>query len=241
MKTVFITGATSGIGHQLAQDYLKAGRRVIACGRNQQALESLSRDYDGLETLCFDLTDKQQTQQILSTLPLIPDVWIFNAGDCEYIEKGQLDSDIIRRVFEINVMGLVHAIEAAQPHFVRGTQVIIVGSISSELALPRAEAYGASKSAVSYLGRTLQQTLKPDGVNVTVVYPGFVRTPLTDKNTFDMPMMVDVDQASSAIRKGIERGDSYIYFPTRFTLILRLLGLLPYRWQNRITAKLIQE
>lgn len=241
MKTIFITGATSGIGHQLAKDYLKEGNRVIACGRNQAVLDRLSTEGDALETLCFDLTNRQQTHQIIASMQSSPDVWIFNAGDCEYIEKGELDSEIIRRVFEVNVMGLVHAIEAAQSRFARGTQVIVVGSISSELALPRAEAYGASKSAVSYLARTLQQTLKPRGVKVTVVYPGFVRTPLTDKNTFTMPMMIDVDEASYAIRKGIDRGDSYIYFPTRFTLILRLIGLLPYGWQNSLTAQLIQE
>ncbi|EGU32245.1 short chain dehydrogenase [Vibrio ichthyoenteri ATCC 700023] len=241
MKTVFITGATSGIGYQLAADYLNSGARVVACGRNQAALDTLHTDNHSLETLCFDLTNREQTQHTISAMQSSPDVWIFNAGDCEYIEKGELDSELIRRVFEVNVMGLVHAIEAAQTHFTAGTHVVVVGSISSELALPRAEAYGASKSAVSYLARTLQQTLKPRGVRVTVVYPGFVRTPLTQKNTFAMPMMVEVEQASKAIREGIERGSSYIYFPTRFTLIIRLLSLLPYRWQNLITAKLIQE
>ena len=245
MKTVFITGATSGIGFQLAKDYLKAGEKVVACGRNPQALAELTRfsetSPEMIETLCFDLTDCQATQQMVDSMQSKPDVWIFNAGDCEYIEKGELDSQLIRRVFEVNVMGLVHAIEAAQTRFVRGSHLVIVGSISSELALPRAEAYGASKSAVSYLARTLQQTLKPKGIQVTVVYPGFVRTPLTAKNTFAMPLMVDVDEASRAIRKGIEKGRAYLYFPTRFTLILRLIALLPYRWQNALTAKLIQD
>ena len=241
MKTVFITGATSGIGYQLAQDYLRAGDKVVACGRNQQALDTLDPSSGELERLCFDLTDKEQTHQMISKMNARPELWIFNAGGCEYIEQGQLDSELIRRVFEVNVMGLVHAIEAAQKRFTSGAHIIIVGSISSELALPRAEAYGASKAAVSYLARTLQQTLKPQGVKVTIVYPGFVRTPLTQKNTFDMPMMVEVNGASQAIRKGIERGDSYIYFPTRFTLILRVIGLLPYGWQNALTAKLIQQ
>lgn len=169
-----------------------------------------------------------------------PNVWIFNAGNCEYIEKGEIDSELIKRVFEANFLGLVNSLQASQVHFKPGDQVVVVGSISSEVALPRAEAYGASKAAVSYLARTLQMTLKPKQIDVTVVYPGFVKTPLTDKNTFDMPMIVSAEEASVAIRKGIEKRQAYIYFPTRFTSILRLIGLLPYRWQNALSAKLLK-
>ncbi|WP_114766260.1 SDR family NAD(P)-dependent oxidoreductase [Vibrio rhodolitus] len=240
MSTVLITGATSGIGLQLAKDYLANGDSVVVCGRNPFALQSLVQDQINAEALQFDITNAEATKQALSTMQSQPNVWIFNAGNCEYIEKGEIDSELIKRVFEANFLGLVNSLQASQVHFKPGDQVVVIGSISSEVALPRAEAYGASKAAVSYLARTLQMTLKPKQIDVTVVYPGFVKTPLTDKNTFDMPMIVSAEEASVAIRKGIEKRQAYIYFPTRFTSILRLIGLLPYRWQNALSAKLLK-
>ncbi|WP_162046633.1 SDR family NAD(P)-dependent oxidoreductase [Vibrio taketomensis] len=240
MKTVLITGATSGIGFQLALDYLNQGWHVVACGRNEKLLSSLQSAYPNAETLQFDITKAAETRQAMSQMQSKPSVWIFNAGNCEYIENGHLDSELLRRVFDTNFMGLVNSIESTQDRFERGDSVVVVGSISSEVALPRAEAYGASKAAVSYLARTLQVTLKPKGIHVSVVYPGFVETPLTDKNTFDMPMIVSAEHASTAIRKGIEKRTPHIYFPSRFTSILRLIGLLPYRWQNALTAKLLK-
>lgn len=240
MSTVFITGATSGIGYQLAVDYHDAGSKVVACGRNPIALQSLQLFGEQIETLQFDVTNATASKNALQQMKYQPDVWIFNAGSCEYIERGELDSELIKRVFEVNFMGLVNSIEAAQPYFKAGDKVVVIGSISSELALPRAEAYGASKAAVSYLARTLQSTLKPKGVSVTVVYPGFVQTPLTDKNTFAMPMMVSSQDASIAIRRGIAKNRSFIYFPARFTTILRLISLLPYRWQTLLTTQLIK-
>ena len=240
MNTVLITGATSGIGLQLAQDYLAQGDRVVVCGRNPIALSEFDNVGDKAETLQFDVTNTAATVNALVEMRSQPNIWIFNAGNCEYVEQGLLDAELIRRVFDTNFIGLVNSLQAAQPLFKSGDQVVVVGSISSEVALPRAEAYGASKAAVSYLARTLQMTLAPKNIKVSVVYPGFVKTPLTDRNTFEMPMIVSAEQASQAIRRGIEKQRAYIYFPARFTSILRLIGVLPYRWQNLLTQKLLK-
>ncbi|MBU2897853.1 SDR family NAD(P)-dependent oxidoreductase [Vibrio hepatarius] len=241
MNTVLITGATSGIGLQLATDYAKSGINVYACGRNQDRLRELSSQFSNLHALAFDLTDLEATKMALSGLADVPDLWILNAGDCEYIDNGQLDAMLVKRVFDINVIGLTNAIEACQPYFKQGQRLAIVGSIASEVALPRAEAYGASKAAVSYLARALQLDLKPQGIEVSIIYPGFVKTPLTDKNSFEMPMLISSERASKEIREGLARGSSHIYFPKKFTSILRLIGALPYRWQNAITAKLLAQ
>lgn len=116
---------------------------------------------------------------------------------------------------------------------------MIVGSIASEVALPRAEAYGASKAAVSYFARTLALDLAKKGIKVITVFPGFVETPLTDKNTFEMPMIISVKQASDSIRKQLSANKSHIYFPARFTSILRFISLFPYRWQARLMRKFV--
>lgn len=241
MNSVLITGATSGIGRQLAEDYAKQGTHVIACGRNTDALNELTQKYACVSALAFDLTDVEQSKQALSALENVPDLWIFNAGDCEYIDDGQIDAALFKRVMDINVLGLTNAISACQDQFKKGHRLAIVGSIASEVALPRAEAYGASKAAVSYLARALQVDLKPRGINVSIIFPGFVQTPLTEKNTFEMPMLITTEQASKAIRTGLAKGKSHIYFPKRFTLILRLIGALPYRWQNALTTKLLAQ
>ena len=237
--SVLVTGATSGIGRQLVLDYVNAGWKVIACGRNEAVLSELGSLSSNVSTLRFDVTNYDETLQILTALPFVPDTWIFNAGDCEYMNDGLVDAKLMARVMNVNVVGVANCVEACQQHFAAGHRVVIVGSIASEVALPRAEAYGASKAAVSYFARTLAVDLKKKGIKVVTVYPGFVETPLTDKNTFDMPMIVSVKQASAAIRKQLDADKSYIYFPARFTGILRFISLLPYSWQARLTSKLV--
>ncbi|OBT15934.1 short-chain dehydrogenase [Vibrio sp. UCD-FRSSP16_10] len=241
MKPILITGATSGIGQQLAKDYAQAGTVVYACGRNQQKLQQLGMLYSNIIPLQFDITDRQSCTQALQQLDPVPNTWVFNAGDCEYIDDGVINAQLLERVFSTNVIGLANTIEAAQSHFVSGHHLVIVGSIASEMALPRAEAYGASKAAVSYLARTLALDLSSKGIKVTTVFPGFVKTPLTDKNDFPMPMMVDVESAAKAIKDGISRGKSHIYFPKRFTWILRFIGSLPYSIQHVLAKKLIKD
>jgi NAD(P)-dependent dehydrogenase (short-subunit alcohol dehydrogenase family) len=241
MRSVLITGATSGIGEQLAMDYANQGWHVWACGRNQQKLQQLSDYNEHISTLAFDITDLEQCQQQLANLDPLPSLWILNAGDCEYINNGIVDAKLVRRVFEINVIGLANVIDAIQGHFKAGQHLAIVGSIASEFPLTRAEAYGGSKAAVSYFSRTLAVDLVAKGIKVTTVYPGFVKTPLTDKNDFDMPMRVSVVEASLRIRQGLAKNQTSIYFPRRFTWILRLLGALPYSIQHKLAQKLVKD
>ncbi|MDE1242160.1 SDR family oxidoreductase [Vibrio aestuarianus] len=240
MNAVLITGATSGIGYQLAVDYAKDGWQVIACGRNHQTLQMLQHAHpQQIFPLAFDIIDAAQTKTVLDDLPFVPSLWVLNAGDCEYIDDGKMDAALFARVININVIGLANCIEGLQHHLVQGHRLAIVGSIASEIALPRAEAYGASKAAVSYLARTLALDWQAKGIAVSTIFPGFVSTPLTDKNTFSMPMMVSTEYASQAIRQGLAKGKSNIYFPARFTSILRVIGSLPYAWQGKLVSALL--
>ncbi len=240
MSKVLITGASSGIGFELAKHYASQGWQVIGCGRSLERLSALCSYSTLIQPLAFDLTDKSQVVRAFSQLPFMPDLWIFNAGDCEYLDDGRADSDVIERVMTVNVLGLSYALDAAQPHFTSGTHVAVVGSIASELALPRAGAYGASKAAVSYLIRSLALDWQKQGIETSIIFPGFVETPLTDKNDFAMPMMISAQQAAQYIARGLANHQSAIYFPARFTWILRTLSLLPYRCQQWVVSKLIR-
>lgn len=240
MKTVFITGASSGIGRQLALDYAQKGYYVIACGRNCEKLTELTEKFNTIYTAEFDTTDRKQIERAISCLDVTPDIWILNAGDCKYIDDGKIDADVIAQIMNVNFIGTVNCLEVIQASMKPGDQVVMTGSIASVLGLPRSEAYGASKAALHYLFRSLQQDWQDRNVKLSFIMPGFVRTPLTDKNTFPMPMCISVEEASQEIIRGIELEKAYIYFPKKFTWFIRLMSLVPFEWQRRIISWLVK-
>jgi len=238
MKIV-ISGATSGIGHQLALDYQRDGHQVWALGRSAATLEELVQQ--GIKTGRLDLEDRQATLDWFSAFDDL-DLLILSAGTCEYIDLPDFDSELVERVMRANVTTMAHSIEAALPALRRGQRphLVGIGSSAAYLPLPRAEAYGASKAAVAYLLNTLRIELRPAGIAVSLVCPGFVKTPLTDRNDFPMPMQVSVAEASRAIRKGIDKRQAEIHFPKRFTLILKTLALLPQSWWGVLAARMVR-
>ncbi|ASD69252.1 SDR family NAD(P)-dependent oxidoreductase [Pseudoalteromonas piscicida] len=225
MSNVLITGATSGIGKGLAEYYAKQSHQVTACGRNTEVLGELENSV-GVKSKAFDLTNRDEIEHNFKDINEL-DLVILNAGGCEYIDNpNQFDGHLFERIMNINVISIGHCLDVLLPKIKAGGQICIVSSSSAFLPLPRAEAYGASKAAVSYLARTLTATL--NDVDVTLVHPGFVETPLTDKNDFPMPFIVSVNEAVEYISKGIEKRSKEIHFPKRFTLFLKLLRLLPF-------------
>jgi len=225
MKIV-ITGATSGIGRQLAVDYQGEGHEVWALGRNEKALEELRSG--GMSTGQVDLTDRDATLTWFSGQDSF-DLAILNAGTCEYIDLPGFDSGLVQRVMRANVESVAISIEAVLPLLRNSTRghLAVVGSSAAYLPLPRAEAYGASKAAIAYMVEALRLDLSRENIAVSLICPGFVRTPLTDLNDFQMPFRISVQQASDYIRKGLLKKRAEIHFPKRFTYILKLLSLLP--------------
>jgi short-subunit dehydrogenase len=225
MKIV-ITGATSGIGRQLALDYQGEGHEVWALGRNEEALDELRSG--GMSTGQVDLTDRDATLAWFSGQDSI-DLAILNAGTCEYIDLPGFDSALVQRVMRANVESVAISIEAVLPLLRNSTRghLAVVGSSAAYLPLPRAEAYGASKAAIAYMVEALRIDLSRENIAVSLVCPGFVKTPLTNLNDFPMPFRISVQQASDYIRKGLLKKKAEVHFPKRFTYILKLLTLLP--------------
>ncbi|HHQ4929537.1 TPA: SDR family NAD(P)-dependent oxidoreductase [Aeromonas hydrophila] len=236
---VLITGATSGIGFQLALDYRRAGWQVWGCGRDGERLLALGRH--GITPLQFDGRDASAVSEAAASLPRV-DLVILNAGNCEYMDVAEgFDGALFARVIETNLIATGHALAAFLPLLGAGGRLAIVSSSVSWLPLPRAEAYGASKAALDYLADTLRLDLAGKGIGVTLIRPGFVQTPLTAKNDFPMPCLVTVEEASRAIMAGLTAGRHQIHFPRRFIWLLRLLGALPVGLWLRLGRTLVSK
>ncbi|MGL4857712.1 SDR family NAD(P)-dependent oxidoreductase [Plesiomonas sp.] len=233
-QRVLITGITSGLGEQLAYDYQARHWQVSGIGRNPEKIAQLTAA--GIDVFCGDLTEEHTYQQ----LPELQqwDLLILNAGTCEYIDDPlHFDAALFQRVINTNVQSLGYSLHYLLPRLASHAKVVFISSSVTLLPLPRAEAYGASKAAVDYLAKSLRLDLRPHGIDVLLVKPGFIKTPLTDKNTFPMLGIISVESASAHIIQGIEKSRPIISFPALFIFSLKLLRLLPERWLARLLKR----
>lgn len=235
MKTILITGATSGIGKALAIHAAKEGYRVIACGRNKDALDALSSN-SNIDACQFDVTDLEDARRALATVKF--DIAVLNAGTCEYVDIDDFEPDMFRRVFEPNFFGVVNCVDALLPKLQQGDKLVIVDSMARLLPFTKSQAYGASKAALHYFTKSLEVDLHHKGIKVQAVSPGFVETPLTDKNDFEMPMKISAEEAAQAMLAGIEDDKQTVFFPRIFGFILRFMHILPTPLQKRISLSM---
>lgn len=238
MMTVLITGASSGIGAGLAKSWADDGCQVIACGRDRARLEALQQYSPNITLRVFDMTDREACH--LALADCTADLIVLCAGTCEYLEQGVVDAALVERVMSTNFQGPVNCLAALQTQLLPGSRVALVSSMAHWLPFPRAEAYGASKAALTWFANSLRLDWEPKGIAITVVSPGFVDTPLTRKNDFPMPGQVSVDDAVKAIRHGLAKGKKHIAFPTGFSLVMKLLSGLPNFLQRRLLRRMVR-
>lgn len=248
--TAWLTGASSGIGRALAQRLVGDGYRVVATARNQEALEALCAEFpQRIIPLPADITSPEDIARVSERLMALGalELAVLNAGTCEYMDVGHFDSALVARVLETNVMGTVRCVEAALPIMRQTRQanlparLAIMSSSAWWFPFPRAEAYSASKAALTSFAHSLRADLAAEGIAVSVISPGFVRTPLTDRNDFPMPFCIDADQAADIISRGLRREMNDIAFPKRFTALLQLMAHLPRPLIDRIAAGLARK
>ncbi|MDP3979478.1 MAG: SDR family NAD(P)-dependent oxidoreductase [Pseudomonas sp.] len=244
MRRIWLTGASSGIGAALAELLLQRGHRLALSARRTEPLNALAERYPGQVLVApGDLGDAAQVRAIgerIAQLWGALDTVILNAGTCEYVEVQSFEAAMIERVVRANLFSASYCIEAALPLLRLGHQphLVGVGSSVTYLPLPRAEAYGASKAGMRYLLEALRIDLAAEDIAVTLVSPGFVDTPLTQKNDFPMPMRWPVDKAARHIVERLEQRPYEIAFPGPFIAILRLLAHLPKRLQVAIGTRM---
>ncbi|WP_448211708.1 SDR family NAD(P)-dependent oxidoreductase [Colwellia sp. MEBiC06753] len=250
---VLITGATSGIGKALVKQYILAGAKVIACGRNQQKLDDLiaeltlaeilpeNNQSQVLQCLCFDITDKLAIAQQLKQIEAI-ELAILNAGDCEYIDDVMhFDAERFEWVIQVNLIAMAYLTKALLPKLKPQGRLAFMSSSVTYLPFPRAQAYGASKAGVDYLASALRLDLLPHQLNVSVIHPGFVDTALTQKNDFNMPFLITSEQAATRVYQGLNAGKDIIEFPRRFIWLLKLFAILPAGLWQRINKPNLQK
>ena len=245
---IWITGASSGLGKEVARQYAVLGHQVCASARGVVALDDLvascSNAAGSIHAFPLDVTDVNQViacfDSICETVGM-PDISMLNAGTHTANSAGKFDAKVFRRLMDINYMGVVNCLQAVVPACIqqRRGRIAVVSSVAGYQGLPNASAYGASKAALINMCEALQPELAEVEVKLQLVNPGFVRTPLTDLNQFSMPFLMEVEAAAARIIKGLEGNSFEISFPRRFTWLLKTLKLLPYAVYLRLTRKLI--
>ena len=230
-RRVWVTGASSGIGAALVKELLRRGCRVAASARRADRLEALG---PRVVAVPLDVTDRDAViaaeERVRAELGGI-DVVVLNAAYWGQFTVEEWDSEVLRSHFDTNVMGLAYGVEAVLPDMRRRGAGTIVGvaSVAGYRGFPRSEAYGATKAAEINMLEALRIDLRPLGITVQTVCPGFVRTDLTAKNTFPMPFMLEADDAARRICRGIEREKAEIVFPFPMMVAMKALRLVPVR------------
>ncbi|HQQ74917.1 MAG TPA: SDR family NAD(P)-dependent oxidoreductase [Pseudomonadales bacterium] len=234
--TVWITGASSGIGRELALQLAKTGHRVIISARNAEALQELALLYpQQLLPMPIDIADTDSLERAkaqLTQLAPVLDLAILNAGTCEYLDNGVIDVALIRRVMTVNFDGTINAAALAMPLLkkAKNPALYVVSSQVTTLPLTRSGAYGASKAALEYFFRCLRIDVMASGIFIGIVRPGFVKTPLTDRNNFSMPWLWSAEKAAAKILENINRRKPEITFPRALHGLLSLLACMPHAW-----------
>lgn len=244
--SAWVTGAGSGIGRALALRLAEEGWNVAASARTATDLATLATEAPGcIHAFPLDVTDAEATQKVVAKIedslgPL--DLAVLNAGTYGRDSAAQFDAAAFRATIDVNLMGSVHCLAALMPRMLaRGAgHIAVVSSVAGYVGLPGAAAYGASKAALINMCEGLQPELAAHNVRLSLVNPGFVDTPLTQKNDFPMPFLISADAAVDHIMAGLKSRHFEIAFPWQMVLSMKLLAALPARLRLAVTRRMIR-
>jgi short-subunit dehydrogenase len=240
-KTVWLIGASSGIGRSTASALHALGARVIVSARNAQALKDFVDSHPGTNAngraravaQPLDVTvdgDIQRVMQIIMGCEPI-DCAVYCAGTYKELRATEFNLREMLEHQRINYLGALQMLDAVLPHFLvrQSGHISLVSSVAGYGGLPKSMAYGPTKAALINLAETLYLDLSEQNIGVSLICPGFVDTPLTAQNKFNMPALITPDEAAQEIIKGWAKGEFEIHFPKRFTQWVKAIKMLPYR------------
>ncbi len=232
-QVVWITGASTGIGRSLALKLARTGVKVAISARSADKLTELAATQANLFAFPLDVTDAAATArvhgEIVQSLGPI-DLAILNAGSWEPMSSGRFDSAVLERTYTTNVFGVTRALQHLTPAMRerRAGHIALVASVAGWRGLPKSIAYGSSKAALIHIAECLKSDLAGTGIDISIINPGFVDTPLTQRNDFPMPFIITPDAAADRIIRGLERRKFEIAFPWQMAVILKTMRILPY-------------
>lgn len=241
-KTIWITGASTGIGAETALQLAQSEVHILVTARSADKLEALEKQAESLPgritSVPGDVTDQAGMVRLFEQMekdhgPI--DIVLLNAGTYFGDSGTEFSAEKFKQTFDINVNGVANCLEPALKSFLEREEghVAIVASVAGFRGLPKSVSYGPTKAALINMAEALYAELKPKGIKVQVINPGFVKTPLTDKNEFDMPMLMPVKDAAAALIKGLQSNAFEIIFPWPFVVMVKLIDMLPnkiYLW-----------
>jgi short-subunit dehydrogenase len=232
-KTVWLVGASTGIGRATAHALHAQGAKVIVSARSQAALDTFAAEHPGATVLAMDAADaasvEAAAQTVLKAGPL--DLVLYCAGYYKELRATEFDLASMLRHNQVNYVGALYLLSAVLPHFLarKAGHISLVSSVAGYRGLPQSLAYGPTKAALINLAETLYVDLKDSNISVSLICPGFVETPLTAQNKFTMPGLIKPEKAAEEILRGWAKGEFEIHFPKRFTYFMKALALLPPR------------
>ncbi|WP_366246922.1 SDR family NAD(P)-dependent oxidoreductase [Devosia sp. 67-54] len=243
-RVAWVTGAGSGIGHGLALRLARDGWRVAVSARTATDLDALAAESKAIAAFPLDVTDEagcaRTTRRIEGELGPI-ELAVFNAG--AYFPTTAEDFSVanFRKTVDVNLLGEVNCMAGVVPSMLarRSGHIVLMGSLTGFVGLPTAASYGATKAALNNMAQAFKPDFERFGITISVINPGFVKTPATDRNTFPMPFLIGVDEAVDHIMAGIARRQFDISFPWQMRAAIRLLQVLPNWAKFAITRRML--
>lgn len=242
---VLITGTSSGIGYQLARDLANEGAQLALLSRRVELLNALAHELSSKTKIISYKCDVTIKNEVAESVLKIKkdfgkiDIAILNSGISYRSSVLEYSSETAEKTFNTNVIGAVYFIEKLLPEFISEKRGVIVGvsSLADTKGFPKSGFYSASKAALTILLESLRIELKKYNVKVITVRPGFVITPMTDKNEFKMPFLMNVEKGSKIILNGLKRDKRIIEFPWQTTLGVKFLKIIPTKWFEYLASK----
>ena len=233
-KKIWITGASSGIGKALALKFAKENWQVAISARRKELLDEIAQN-ENIKSFPLDVTDDRKVSEVFSNILgefKDLDLCVLCSGAYDPKLEQEINPQQIRKIMNVNFFGVLNCIKAIENYFKskKGGHISIVSSIAAYRGLPNSSGYGPSKAALTNLTESLYFDFKKHDVRISLVSPGFIKTPLTDKNNFKMPFIKSPEYAAVKMYKGLIKSNNFeIAFPKALTTILKIFRILPYR------------
>ncbi|KIC38612.1 short-chain dehydrogenase [Ruegeria sp. ANG-R] len=227
-KTYWIIGASEGLGRALAEALSRRGAHLILSARNVTRLAEICEKLPNARSVPFDVTDLEAVRRAVADAGAF-DGLVYNAGAYEPINAADWNTEVALTISDVNYSGALRVLGETVPGFVQEGRgdITLIGSLAGYHGLPNAISYGSSKAALISLAETMRHDLAGTGVTVRIVNPGFIKTRLTDKNSFKMPMLMTPEDAADRVLRAMSRGRFRTDFPAPFSWLVRLIDYLP--------------